>query len=668
MKRTITIFLLLAIVAAFFASCGRKSVGTSEHTSEFSDAPDTSDTYDDEERNETKKPIDNSMFSENLDEIIDLFERDPSDSSLKGLSEGLIFELCEDGESYKLIDYENTLGVVIVPSTYNGKPVVSIGKNAFSSMYTSVNLVLISEGIKTIESRAFNCCEDLISVVLPSTLENFEDEAFRLCDHLLEVYNLSDLGIELSDMGPNVKNLYYDMEQSIGVIFAGDYVFYYDPVDDHYYLMEYYGSDASLVLPDNINGRSYDIFTNAFLGNQLTSLTVSNGVNRIGEYAFSSCFHLAEVIISDSVVRIDDYAFAYCEWLRKITIGAKVTKIGEDAFEKCNSLVEIYNRSSLPIVSGSESYGMVAYYACALYKDPSNRFYTQGDFKFFYDDIEDVYILMEYSGNDVDLILPSNINGRGYEIADRLLYRREDIVSISALGGVEGVGREAFAFCVNLRAVDLGNEVTFIGPSAFLACSSLESIDIGDLVESIGKTAFADCKALKEFYIPKALKFMGMAAFSRCESLETLHLVSVEHWLSVNFEDDRAYVGSEEIIISNGKPVILTPLTHVYVNGQPVITVEIPSTVDKIEDGMFTNFVDLETVVLNKSGSLCIEREAFKDCNKLTGVYYKGTKSEFLDTVASDLPIRMNIYYHSETEPTVAGTFWHYVDGVPTPW
>ena len=66
MKRTIAIFLLLAMVAAFFASCGRKSVGTSEHTSEFSDVPDTSDTYDDEESNETKKPIDNSMFSENL--------------------------------------------------------------------------------------------------------------------------------------------------------------------------------------------------------------------------------------------------------------------------------------------------------------------------------------------------------------------------------------------------------------------------------------------------------------------------------------------------------------------------------------------------------------------------------------------------------------------------
>ncbi len=25
-------------------------------------------------------------------------------------------------------------------------------------------------------------------------------------------------------------------------------------------------------------------------------------------------------------------------------------------------------------------------------------------------------------------------------------------------------------------------------------------------------------------------------------------------------------------------------------------------------------------------------------------------------------------YYYSETTPTEAGNYWHYVDGVPTPW
>jgi hypothetical protein len=25
-------------------------------------------------------------------------------------------------------------------------------------------------------------------------------------------------------------------------------------------------------------------------------------------------------------------------------------------------------------------------------------------------------------------------------------------------------------------------------------------------------------------------------------------------------------------------------------------------------------------------------------------------------------------YYYSETEPTEPGNYWHYVDGVPTPW
>ena len=48
----------------------------------------------------------------------------------------------------------------------------------------------------------------------------------------------------------------------------------------------------------------------------------------------------------------------------------------------------------------------------------------------------------------------------------------------------------------------------------------------------------------------------------------------------------------------------------------------------------------------------------------LETIYYKGTSSNVgnLTTLGAD------IYYYSETEPTKAGNYWHYVDGVVVAW
>lgn len=68
-----------------------------------------------------------------------------------------------------------------------------------------------------------------------------------------------------------------------------------------------------------------------------------------------------------------------------------------------------------------------------------------------------------------------------------------------------------------------------------------------------------------------------------------------------------------------------------------------------------------------------IEEYTFNDCSNLTRVYYTGTLTEWSNiSIDSTNNYDLNSatrYYFSESEPTdTAYNYWHYVDGVPTPW
>lgn len=66
-----------------------------------------------------------------------------------------------------------------------------------------------------------------------------------------------------------------------------------------------------------------------------------------------------------------------------------------------------------------------------------------------------------------------------------------------------------------------------------------------------------------------------------------------------------------------------------------------------------------------------IEESAFKNCTELTSVYYCGSELEWsliCVDINNDQLLSADRYYYSEEQPAESGNFWHYVDGVPTPW
>ena len=61
----------------------------------------------------------------------------------------------------------------------------------------------------------------------------------------------------------------------------------------------------------------------------------------------------------------------------------------------------------------------------------------------------------------------------------------------------------------------------------------------------------------------------------------------------------------------------------------------------------------------------------FGACSSLSAVYYGGTPEEWEKIRISELDdelLSATRYYYSEKQPTEAGNYWRYVDGVPTAW
>ena len=182
---------------------------------------------------------------------------------------------------------------------------------------------------------------------------------------------------------------------------------------------------------------------------------IKDGVKSIGNWTFSNCSNLREVIIGNNVTTIRNYAFSYCKSLTEITIPSSVSEIGSSAFYDCTNLSEI--------------------------TIPNSVTYIEQD---------------AFSGchSLTSIVIPNSVT----KIGGSAFIACISLESIEIPASVTKIEWGTFFLCKSLKSVKLPNSITEIGMCAFEDCRALSSIVIPESVQKIEARAFALCSALKE--------------------------------------------------------------------------------------------------------------------------------------------------------------------------
>lgn len=538
----------------------------------------------------------------------------------------LSYSLNDDGQSYCVSgagDYSNA-DTIVIPDTYNGLPVTSIGYYAFSGRSNLVN-ISIPDSINSIGNSAFKNCTGLTSIEIPDSVTVIDYDAFKNCNNLTEM--------TVPFVGNKKDGTSYT---NFGCIFgASSYT-------NH---KSYVPSSLKKV---TVTGG--DISSDAFSGcSNLTSIIVGGGVNTIGARSFKSCTNLTSIEIGNGITSLKGANFSGCTKLTSITIPESVTYIGDSICKDCTGLTSAVisaNVTSIPYYAFSGCNNLTSITlnnSITSIGDEAFKNCYKLDGKVIPDNVTSIgQKAFQYCRGLTNLMLPDGVTTIGssaFEDCDSLTNVKipDSVTSIGSSAfsgcaissveigsGVTTIPVYMFNYCKNLTEVIIPDSVTSINSYAFKYCTGLTNITIPDSVTEIGVSAFADCSSLTTINIPDGITVIGEGAFSG-----TAYYHNEDNW-----ENDVLYLGkclvkakntiSGDYSIKDGTLV----LSRLAFQGCSSLTsVVIPDGVTSV-DSTFSGCSSLTSVVIPSSITM-IDEYTFYECSTLVNVYYTGTQEQW---------------------------------------
>ena len=358
--------------------------------------------------------------------------------------DGLLF--AEMGDGYAVTGHDGGDTDVIIPSTFMGRPVVGIARNAFAN--SKITSITISESVISIDIFAFENCGKLQSITVASG--NTVYVSVDNCLIEIETKTLI-LGCENSVIPTDgsVTSIYHhafcgclgltSISIPSAVTSIGCHAF-----RDSGLQTVTFGENSQLQIIDA------DAFHDCI---DLTSIAIPSGVTTIGMMAFSGCSNLQTVTFEEGshLQTIDEYAFYNCASLTSITIPSSVITLDLGAFMFCRGLQTVTFEEG----SQLQTIGQCAFYNCSSL---------------------------------TSIKIPSNVTVIG---TGAFAYCSE-LTSVTILEGVTSIQSLMFLHCSSLTSIVIPSSVTSIRTNAFYQCSSLQTVYYSGTAEQWAEIEIGD--------------------------------------------------------------------------------------------------------------------------------------------------------------------------------
>lgn len=487
--------------------------------------------------------------------------------------------------------------------TYGGKDyaVTSIRYAAFQDC-NSLASVIIPSSVTSIKERTFCGCNSLASVIIPSSVTSIEETAFALNYYRGTVYeyicpkkvfwlgNTPPKGYEYV----NGKYNYVSNDSFIGLSNTKVYPF----------LSSMFEKDGVKYVPVNPSERTCDAIDCAYdstaaninIGKTVNYKGVELAVKDIMPYTCYDNKYVKSVKV-DYGGAIPLYAFYGCNAITTAKIAA--TTIGEYAFGYSAIQEPAKFEISADTIESSAFKGNSAVTEAKITAK------TIGASSF------------ENSAR----IEPAKFEINADKIGDYAFTGCSKLEDAVLGASLKSVGNSAFENCVSLKGITIPDSVTGIGGRCFSGCASLTYAKIGAGVSVISDEAFNNCMSLPEITIPKTVDCIGDYVFGVCTSLADVTIADRETELKLG---------------SNGSNPMFSscPLKSVYIGGNitygttandgyspfyrntSLETVRITDRETEISENEFYGCTSLKSVSMG-DGIDTIGRYAFSGCSAL---------------------------------------------------
>ena len=576
----------------------------------------------------------------------------------------------------KVVPYKtNAFGANIVSNTWNettgegyitfDNDVTIIDEWAFQNC-DFISSIVIPSSVTIINDRAFTGCDNLEIVTLPNNLEVIGERAFYGCG--LTSITFPDSLNTIGDVAFNGCENLTSVTIPDSVVNMGSSVFY-----DCYNITEFKGKYSDCNNSCLIIGDVFDAYAAA---SNATEFTIPSHVKKIEGSAFAHSVNLEHIVIPNSVIEIGWESFNECSNLKQVEIPNSVKSIGYYAFRNCSNLTHVVFPDSI------DSCWDTMFNGCNKLEAFSGAYAANNGRCLMIPEYNNCIVgfapagLTEYtlplnamrvcSYFDSEILNTLTIPASIYELCSDTFYNCDNLTTIYCRAVVpptiEGTYTKPFAENVVGRTI----YVPFESVDAYKAEWSMYANDI--VGYDFNKEIIYSAKSqLTSSLVNKASSHtwdneLGIGVIRFDETITTIepYAFASNNITSINLPDTVTKIGNyafyycpdlTDVYIGNSVSHIGAGAFFMCYN---LKNINIPDTLETIDGAAFAECENLTSITLSQNIQ-SIGIQVFRDCDRLSTMYCKATTPpEIRSLFDLNIPANFTIY-------VPASSYWDYI-------